>query len=67
MVELVLLFCLTKDSTTCVERRTPIDAALPMACMIAAQQQAAAYIEEHPKYRVARMGCEVGSHKGVPA
>jgi hypothetical protein len=62
VVELVLVYCLAADASACVERRPALDAASgPMACMFQAQPLAAAYLAEHPKYRLSTWRCEVRS------
>ncbi len=67
MIELVVVYCLAADPKQCVEQHSPLDSPLPMTCMVAGQQQAAAYVWEHPKYRLARWRCEVDVPKQVPA
>ncbi len=64
MVQLVLIYCLTKDTLSCVERRPVLDVApSPMACMMAAQPVAAQYLEEHPAYKLASWRCEVSNKR----
>lgn len=64
MIELVLVYCLTADSHTCVERRPVLDdISGPMACMTAAQPLAAQYLAEHPKYRLSTWRCELHNRK----
>ena len=64
MIELVLVYCLAADAKSCVERRPVLDdVSGPMACMTAAQPLAAAYLAEHPKYRLSTWRCEVRSRK----
>ena len=52
MIVLVLIVCLSAEPATCREERPPIDAASAMACMVQGQQIAAAWVEEHPKWRL---------------
>ncbi len=60
MVELVLVYCLAADASACVERRPMLDAvSSPMACLTEAQPLAAAYLAEHPKYRLSTWRCEI--------
>ncbi|HTZ71044.1 MAG TPA: hypothetical protein VMB71_10375 [Acetobacteraceae bacterium] len=64
MVQLVLIYCLTKDTLSCVERRPVLEmAASPMACMIAAQPIAAQYLEEHPAYSLNSWRCEISNRR----
>ncbi|HTZ70661.1 MAG TPA: hypothetical protein VMB71_08430 [Acetobacteraceae bacterium] len=60
MIELVIVYCLAADQTKCIEKRDP-DASFgdPVACMADAQMSAQAYLEDHPKWRLARWRCEV--------
>jgi hypothetical protein len=60
MIELVFVYCLATDSTSCVERRDPFENwANPVACMMTAQQKAQEYLELHPKMRLQSWRCEV--------
>ncbi len=62
MVQLVLIYCLSKDALSCVERRPVLDMApSPMACMMAAQPLAAQYLEEHPAYKLTSWRCEISN------
>ncbi|CAH2601204.1 conserved protein of unknown function [Rhodovastum atsumiense] len=61
MVQLVLIYCLAANATSCVEKR-PLLADMNglAACMVAAQPMAAEFIAGHPDYRLARWRCEIG-------
>jgi hypothetical protein len=60
MIELVIIYCLATDQKNCVEKRNPFDSfGDPVACMVSAQMYAQQYLEEHPKWRLARWKCEV--------
>jgi hypothetical protein len=62
VVQLVLIYCLSKDALSCVERRPVLDMApSPMACMMAAQPLAAQYLEEHPAYKLTSWRCEISN------
>lgn len=62
VVQLVLIYCLSKDALSCVERRPPLDLdPSPMACMMAAQPIAAQYLEEHPAYKLSAWRCEISN------
>jgi hypothetical protein len=64
MIERVLVYCLAADAKSCVERRPVLDEVNgPMACMTAAQPLAAAYLAEHPKYRLSTWRCEIHNRK----
>ncbi len=64
MVQLVLIYCLSKDALSCVERRPVLDLdPSPMACMMAAQPLAAQYLEEHPAYRLNSWRCEISNRR----
>lgn len=61
MVQLVLLFCLAADGSSCVERRPLLDDLLtPVGCLMAAQPMAAEFIRAHPSYRLVTWRCEIG-------
>jgi hypothetical protein len=61
MVQLVLVYCLLSDSSSCVERRPMLeDVVSPVSCMAAAQPSAAEFLQEHPAYRLASWKCEIG-------
>ncbi len=68
MIELVIVYCLASDQTQCVEKRDP-DASYPdpVACMVSAELSAQSYLEEHPKWRLARWRCEVNVPKQIPS
>jgi hypothetical protein len=62
VVQLVLIYCLSKDALSCVERRPVLDMTPnPMACMMAAQPLAAQYLEEHPAYKLTSWRCEISN------
>jgi hypothetical protein len=50
MIELVLVYCLSTDAKSCVEKRLPMeDFPTPAACTMGAQMRAQEYLAEHPK------------------
>ena len=58
---LVLVFCLG-FSDDCREERPIVDAAelvLPIGCIMAGQRYGEAWLEEHPKWRLAGWRCEL--------
>jgi hypothetical protein len=63
MIELVIVYCLAANASQCIERRTPMESALPMACIRAGQMQAATFLRDHPKWTASRYRCEVNLPK----
>jgi hypothetical protein len=62
VVQLVLIYCLSKDSLSCVERRPMLEVTpSPMGCIMAAQPLAAQYLEEHPAYKLSSWRCEISN------
>jgi hypothetical protein len=62
VVQLVLIYCLSKDSLSCIERRPMLEVTpSPMGCVMAAQPMAAQYLEEHPAYKLSAWRCEVSN------
>lgn len=60
MVQLVLIYCLSKDPLSCIERRPMLEVSpSPMACLMAAQPLAAEYLAEHPAYKLSSWRCEI--------
>jgi hypothetical protein len=64
LVEAVLLFCSLSNPGQCIERKFPMDAdpsvgPTPFSCVSGGQQQAAAFLDEHPGWRLAKWGCGV--------
>ncbi len=57
MIWLTITFCLTSGSG-CTERRDFEPFAMPMACAVAAQQIAAAWLRTHPAYVLHEARCE---------
>jgi hypothetical protein len=67
MIELVIIYCLATDQNSCVEKRKPFESSGdPVACMMSAQMYAQEYLEEHPKWRLARWKCEVNVPEQEP-
>jgi hypothetical protein len=62
VITLVLVYCLSSDPTSCVEK-TPVVQGMnsPMACMMAAQPLAAEYLEEHPAYKLTTFRCKISN------
>jgi hypothetical protein len=64
MINLVLIYCLTKDLTSCVEKRPQFEDSLTvMGCMIAAQRIASEYLNENPDYELNSFRCEIDHPK----
>jgi hypothetical protein len=60
MIVLVLVYCLSADAKTCMEKRLPAeDFATPAECTMGAQMKAQQYLAEHPQYVLKRWRCEV--------
>ncbi len=60
MIELVLVYCLSADTKSCVEKRLPLeDFPTPAACTMGAQMRAQEYLAEHPKYVLKSWRCEI--------
>lgn len=57
MTALVLVFCLQASPSSCVEQR-PIEGLPPLACIVHAQEYAANWLADHPKWMLARWRCE---------
>jgi len=51
----------------CSEERPVIEDMSPRACMVEGQQVAAEWVEEHPKWMLARWRCEQGSPRDIPS
>ncbi len=62
-VQLVLVYCLTAEPSRCIEQRPlPADhSAGLMACLTAAQIEAARWLVMHPDYFLAEYRCEIGN------
>ena len=60
MIHLVLIYCLVGQGHACVTRRPLLESLSSLSgCMVAAQPIAAAWVAEHPKYRLAKWKCEI--------
>ncbi len=66
MSALVLVFCLQAAPASCVEQR-PTENLAPLACVMRAEQYAAGWLAEHPKWRLARWRCEQNIPRQRPA
>jgi hypothetical protein len=54
------------NANVCTETRPMFEQPLSLiSCMTNGQETAAAYIEEHPLWRMAKLRCEVGVPKGA--
>ena len=68
MIELVLVYCLLDAPDRCIERREAMNGPSgALQCTISAQEHAQAYLEAHPKYRLAGWRCEVDKPAEKPA
>jgi hypothetical protein len=60
MIELVLVYCLSADTTSCMEKRLPTeDFASPAECTMDAQMRAQDFLRDHPNYMLKGWRCEV--------
>jgi len=66
MTALVLVFCLQSQPSSCVEQR-PGDALAPSACLFHAQEYAANWLADHPKWMLSRWRCERNVPRQEPA
>jgi hypothetical protein len=66
MTALVLVFCLQSSPGWCVEQR-PIDEMAPLACVMRAEEYAANWLSDHPKWVLSRWRCERNVPREKPA
>jgi len=66
MTALVLVFCLQATPVACTEQRSVEEFSL-QACLIRAQQYAAEWLAEHPKWQLSRWRCEQNVPRQQPA
>jgi hypothetical protein len=60
MIELVIVYCLSSDTKTCIEKHLRMeDFTTQMGCTMGAQQRAQEYLRDHPAYRLKSWRCEV--------
>jgi hypothetical protein len=60
VIQLVLIYCLSSDNMSCIERRPTSEFPLSaMGCMVIAQPIAAEFLQEHPKYTLNSFRCEI--------
>ena len=60
MIELIIVYCLSSDTKTCIEKRVPLDSfTSPMGCTMSGQQRAQEYLREHPAYALKSWRCEI--------
>ncbi len=57
MILLTLVLCALNSGSACVERVMPTPFESPLGCMVAGQEQAAAWLAEHPGYRLDGWRC----------
>jgi len=68
MIELVIVYCLSTDPHSCVEKRLAAeDFPTPAACTMGAQQKAQEYLATHPRYELKTFRCEVDVPHQAPA
>jgi len=66
MVHLVLTVCMMAWQAHCADERPILEEMTMMACMIEGQQVAAEWVEEHPKWMLARWRCEQNVPRDYP-
>ena len=66
MIALVLVFCLQSSPGSCIEER-PIADLTPPACLMQAQEYAASWLADHPKWMLSRWRCEKNVPQQEPA
>ncbi len=60
MIELVIVYCLTADTKTCVEKRLRMEQfASPVGCTMSGQQRAQEFLRDHPSFTLKSWRCEV--------
>jgi hypothetical protein len=60
MIELVLVYCLSSDTNSCMEKRLPTeDFPTPASCTMDAQMKAQDFLRDHPNYMLKSWRCEV--------
>ena len=60
VIELIIVYCLSSDTKTCIEKRVPLDSfTSPMGCTMSGQQRAQEYLREHPAYALKSWRCEI--------
>jgi hypothetical protein len=66
MVQLVFVFCLIASPTQCQEQRPTFEELSRISCMVQGQQYAQDWLNEHPKWMLARWRCEMGRRPERP-
>jgi hypothetical protein len=60
VIQLVLVYCLTADRLSCIEKRPISEFPLSvMGCMVGAQPTALDFIRSHPDYELSAWRCEI--------
>jgi hypothetical protein len=60
VIQLVLVYCLTADRLSCIEKRPIPEFPLSvMGCMVGAQPTALDFIRSHPNYELSAWRCEI--------
>jgi hypothetical protein len=68
VIQLVIVYCLVANASTCIEDRPVFEQPLtPMSCMMNAQFVGQQYVNAHPDWRMARWRCEVNVPRQNPA
>jgi hypothetical protein len=68
MVQIVFVFCMLASPAQCQEQRIPgVEVASINECMTNGQSIAIRWLEDHPKWMLARWRCVKGGDAGEPA
>jgi len=67
MITLVLVFCLTTDAQSCVEKRPALNDVSWMGCQLAVQPMAQRFLEAHPGYFFKRGTCGFATRRQAHA
>ncbi len=60
MIQLVLVYCLSSDRLSCIEKRPMPEFPLTViGCMVGAQPTALDFVRSHPSYELSAWRCEV--------
>jgi hypothetical protein len=71
MIELIIVYCLSTNTSVCIEKRVPMENfSSPMGCTMSGQLRAQQYLNDHPAFMLKSWRCEVNLPKqaslGVP-
>ncbi|KFI31464.1 hypothetical protein CDV50_08950 [Haematobacter massiliensis] len=61
MIELAFIACLTAAPALCEKKSLLFTEISPLTCMMSAQPQLAAWVDSHPKWRIAKWNCKIAT------